>query len=122
MSIKVVIAEDEFVVAENIKALMAARGYKVFSAGDGVEAVEVCRKERPDVLLLDILMPRMGGFDVCRVLKADPATKNIKILMITALDRMGDIETAFQHGASDYLTKPFDQEKLYKKLDKVLSS
>ncbi|MFA6316094.1 MAG: response regulator [Elusimicrobiota bacterium] len=122
MSIKVVIAEDEFAVAENLKALMASRGYRVFSAADGVEAVELCRKERPEVLLLDILMPRMGGFDVCRILKSDPATKSIKILMITALDRMGDIETAFQHGASDYLTKPFDQDKLFKKLDKVLAS
>ncbi|MBI5624881.1 MAG: response regulator [Elusimicrobia bacterium] len=122
MSIKVVIAEDEFSVSENIKALMSARGYKVFTAADGVEAVELCRKEHPEVLLLDILMPRMGGFDVCRILKSDPATKGIKIVMITALDRMGDIETAFQHGASDYLTKPFDQEKLYKKLDKVLAS
>lgn len=120
--IRVLIAEDEFAVAENLKALMAARGYKVFIAADGVAAVDLARKERPDLLLLDILMPRMGGFDVCRILKSDPATKGIKIIMITALDRFGDIETAYQHGASDYITKPFDQERLYKKLDKVLAS
>ncbi|MBI4677923.1 MAG: response regulator [Elusimicrobia bacterium] len=119
--IKVVIAEDEFAVAENLKALMAARGYKVFTAADGVQAVEVARKERPDILLLDILMPKMGGYDVCRILKSDPATQHIKIVVITALGRMGDIETAFQHGASDYVIKPFDQEKLFRTLDKVLS-
>ncbi|MBI5211104.1 MAG: response regulator [Elusimicrobia bacterium] len=121
-SIKVVIAEDEFAVAENLKALLLARGYKVFTAADGVQAVEAARKEHPDLLLLDILMPKMGGYDVCRILKSDPATKNIKIVMITALGRMGDIETAFQHGASDYVIKPIDQERLFKKIDKVLGS
>ncbi len=119
-TIKIVVAEDESATAENIKALLVAKGYKVLTAKDGTEAIDVCRREKPDVLLLDVLMPKMGGFDVCRILKSEAPTQGIKIIMITALGRMGDVETAFQHGAVDYIIKPFDPDRLFKKIDKVL--
>lgn len=122
MALKVLVVEDDYAIAENLKVLLASKGYKIFAAADGAAAVTVARKELPDLILLDILLPKMGGFDVCKIIKADAATKKAKIIMITALSQMADIETAFQNGASDYIIKPFDAERLFKKIDKVLAA
>ena len=118
---KILVVEDERAVAENIQALLAARGYEVVLAFDGAEGVSAARGSQPDAMLLDIMLPKMGGFDVCRILKSDANTKKIKIIMITGLGRMGDVETAFQNGADDYIIKPFDSDRLFKKLEKVLA-
>lgn len=120
MAAKILIVEDEQAVAENLQALLAAKGYQVATAEDGAEGIAKARKDPPDVMLLDIMLPKMGGFDVCKILKADPALKKTKIIMITGLGRMGDVETAFQNGADDYIIKPFDTQRLFKKLDKAL--
>ncbi len=120
MIAKVLIVEDEPAIAENLGALLRAKGYEALHAGDGAEAVEIARKDLPDVVLLDVKLPKMGGFDVCRILKAEAATQRIKIIMVTALGRMGEVETAFQNGADDYLIKPFDSDRLFKKIEKVL--
>ncbi len=121
MAKKILIVEDEFPVAENLKALLSVQGHKILEAGDGEAAVKIARKELPDLILLDILLPKMGGFDVCRILKSEAPTKHIKIIMITGLGKMGDVETAFQHGATDYLIKPVDPERLYKKIEKAFA-
>ena len=121
MSVKILIVEDEPAIAENLAALLAAKGYEIILAADGSQAVSEARKQHPDVVLLDIMLPRLGGFDVCRILKGDPATKSAKIIMLTGLARMGDVETAFESGADDYIIKPFNSERLFKKLDKVLA-
>jgi len=117
---KILIVEDEPAIAENLQALLAARGYEVSWVSDGSEAVAKARQLRPDLMLLDVMLPKLGGFDVCKLLKNDEATKKIKVIMITALGRMGDVETAFANGADDYIIKPFESDRLFKKLDKVL--
>lgn len=122
MPANILIVEDEQALAENLQALLAAKGYSASYVLDGTEAVAKARKDKPDLIFLDVMLPRLGGFDVCRVLKGDPATKKIKVIMITALGRMGDVETAFESGADDYIIKPFETERLLKKLDKVLNS
>lgn len=118
---RVLIVEDESAVAESLQALLSAKGHQAEVVVDGSEAVQRARKSKPELMLLDIVLPKMGGFDVCKILKSDPATAKIKIIMITGLGRMGDVETAFQNGADDYLIKPFDSERLFKKLEKVLA-
>jgi two-component system cell cycle response regulator len=120
MAAKILIVEDERAIAENLQALLAARGYDVRLAEDGAEGMAKARLEKPDIMLLDIMLPKMGGFDVCKILKADPMMKKTKIIMITGLGRMGDVEKAFQSGADDYIIKPFDSQRLFKKLDKAL--
>lgn len=120
MAAKILIVEDERAIAENLQALLAAKGYVVILADDGADGIAKARLEKPDVMLLDIMLPKMGGFDVCKILKADPAMKKTKIIMITGLGRMGDVEKAFQNGADDYIIKPFDTARLFKKLDKAL--
>lgn len=122
MAVKILIVEDEPAIAENLAALLSAKGYAVVVAEDGALGVATARKEKPDVVLLDVMLPKLGGFDVCRILKMDAATQKAKIIMITGLGRMGDVETAFRSGADDYIIKPFDSERLFKKLDKVLQS
>jgi CheY-like chemotaxis protein len=119
---RILVVEDEAVIAENIQALLQARGHAVTLAGDGAQAVELARKEKPDLVLLDVMLPKLGGFDVCKILKGEAGTKGIKIVMVTGLGRMGDVETAFASGADDYLIKPFDSERLFKKLEKVLAA
>ena len=118
---RILIVEDEAQVAESLHALLTARGYEVSWVPDGGEAVDHARKSKPDLILLDVILPRLGGFDVCKLLKTDPVTAAVKIVMITGLGRMGDVEKAFANGADDYIIKPFDSERLLKKLDKVLS-
>lgn len=122
MATKILVIEDEAGIAENLQALLAAKGYQVLLAADGSEGISLARKEMPRLILLDVLLPKMGGFDVCRMLKSDPATKAIRIIMVTGLGRMGDVETAFRNGADDYIIKPFDSARLFKKIEKVLSA
>jgi two-component system alkaline phosphatase synthesis response regulator PhoP len=121
MAIKVLIVEDESAIADNLQALLQAKGYEASCALDGPEGVDAARKFNPDLILLDIMLPRLNGFEVCRILKADAATKNIRVVMVTGLGRTGDVELAFAAGADDYLIKPYDTDRLFKKIQKVLS-
>ena len=117
---RVLIVEDEPAISENLAALLRLRGHTVDIAVDGAEAVEAARKRPPELVLLDVMLPRMSGFDVCRQLRADAKSAKAKIIMVTGLGRMGDVEDAFNAGADDYLIKPFDSDRLFKKIDKVL--
>lgn len=117
---KILIVEDDYALADNLQALLKLKGFDVQFAPDGEAGVQTARSYLPDLILLDIMIPRLSGFEVCRILRGDPKTKSAKIVMVTGLDRMGDVEKAFSSGASDYLIKPFDSERLFKKIEKVL--
>ena len=90
------------------------------SASGGVEAIEIVRKELPDLILLDVMMPKMSGFEVCRRLKADPNTTHIPIIMVTALSELGDIERAIDSGTDDFLSKPVNQLELLTRVRTML--
>ena len=83
-----------------------------FSATNGIEALEMVNQHKPDLILLDIMMPKMSGFEVCRHLKGNPETRDILVVMITALNETGDIERATECGTDDYLTKPVERSAL----------
>ena len=117
---KVLVVEDDYALADNLQAYLEANGYSVSLAHDGQEAVEQARKHVPDVILLDVRLPKIGGFDVCRLLRSEPRTKHIKVVMLTGLGTMGDVETAFSAGADDYCIKPYEPERLIRKIQKVL--
>ncbi|MFI5360491.1 MAG: response regulator transcription factor [Elusimicrobiota bacterium] len=118
---RILIAEDDPDIAENICALLNLKGHATTTAADGVLALQQARSEMPDLLLLDVMLPRLSGLDVCRTLRDESKTAKLKILMVTALGRGADLEDAFAAGADDYLIKPFDAERLFKKIEKMLS-
>lgn len=119
---KVLVVDDDHAIGDSIETLLKARGFTVLRAGDGEQALEVARRESPALLVLDLLLPKVSGFDVCGALKSASATRKIAILVLTALGQMADVEKAFALGADDYLIKPFDSERLLKKVDKLIGS
>jgi len=118
---RIMVIEDEHDIADNIVALLTARGHKASAVYDGADGVARARKEQPELILLDVMLPRMSGLDVCKILKSEAKTSKIKVIMVTGLGRGGDVETGLDAGADDYLIKPFDTERLLKKIDRVLA-
>jgi len=109
---RVLIADDNEQNGELLDAYLADEAYEILMANDGQETMDVVAATQPDLILLDIMMPRMSGYEVCEQLKADPETHNIPVLMVTALNEMGDIEKAVMAGCDDFLSKPVKQLEL----------
>lgn len=104
-----------------IKALLKGRNCEVLSAQSGVQALEIAVQSKPDLVLLDIMMPVMDGYEVLARLRSDAATKDIKVVMLSALAKDTDIKKATDLGADAYLTKPIIAPKLFELLDKLLT-
>jgi CheY-like chemotaxis protein len=94
--------------------------YRTVLAKDGLEALEVLDKQPVELILLDVMMPRMSGFGVCQKLKGDPATRDIQILMVTALNELGDIERATDCGTDDFISKPVNKFELLTRVKSLL--
>lgn len=94
---------------------------RVVTARNGIEALAKVAEESPDVILLDIMMPKMSGFEVCKRLKSDPKTRDITIIMVTALNEMSDQERAAECGTDDYISKPIDKNALIQQVRNVLA-
>ena len=109
---KVLVVDDNEHNLELLLAYLEDIDCDCLSAVDGTEAVDMVRAHMPDLILLDIMMPKMSGFEVCRRLKADPATEHIPIIMVTALSELGDIERAIDSGTDDFLSKPVNKLEL----------
>ena len=117
---RILIADDTLQAAELLEAYLSGPEYDVQFASDGVETLEKIAAQRPDLILLDVMMPRLSGFEVCKRLRADPATKAIPILMITALDQPLDVERAVDAGTDDFLSKPISQAELLHRVESLL--
>jgi class 3 adenylate cyclase len=112
ISTKILTAEDTPAEAEMLSEFLGAQGYQVINAYDGIEAIVKARVEQPDLLLLDVRMPKLDGFEVCRKLKSDPRTANIPIFMLTGAKEISERVRGLKLGAEDYLIKPYDFEEL----------
>lgn len=117
---RVLIADDNEQNRELLDAYLADEDYEILFANDGQETMDVVAAQQPDVILLDIMMPRMSGYEVCEQLKADPEKRSIPVLMVTALNEMGDIEKAVKAGCDDFLTKPVNQLELKTRVRSLL--
>ena len=95
---------------------------RAVTATNGLEALQKVREESPDLVLLDIMMPKMSGFEVCKRLKADPKTRDILVVMVTALNETSDIERAAECGTDDYLSKPVDRKALVDLMRNLLTA
>ncbi|MCL5094304.1 MAG: response regulator [Patescibacteria group bacterium] len=102
---KIMIVEDDVALRDIYSSRMEAEGYEVVTASDGEEALTVAVKERPDLIVLDIMMPKISGFDTLDILRATPETKETKIIMMSALSQTADIEKGKALGADEYLVK-----------------
>ena len=117
---KILIAEDSATAVELIKRTLRPLGHDIVVANDGENAERLILDERPDLLILDIIMPRMNGFQLCRSLRANPGFKDLPIIMITSMDRESDRYWGLKQGASEYLVKPVDPNVLLERVKAYL--
>jgi CheY-like chemotaxis protein len=119
---RVLIADDNPQGVELLEAYLSNSDCEIETASDGEETLRKVKQWHPDLILLDIMMPKISGFEVCQRLRADPATHDIGVLMITALDQPSDIERAVEAGTDDFLTKPINKTELLLRVRSVLKS
>jgi two-component system alkaline phosphatase synthesis response regulator PhoP len=119
---RILIADDNPQGLELLEAYLSGTDYAVETAVDGEETLRKIQAFGPDLILLDIMMPKISGFEVCKRLKANPATQNIVVLMITALDQPHDIDKAVEAGTNDFLTKPINKAELLLRINAALKS
>jgi two-component system alkaline phosphatase synthesis response regulator PhoP len=119
---RILIADDNLQGVELLEAYLSDGPYEIRTAADGEETLRRVKEWHPDLILLDIMMPKISGFEVCKRLRAEPATHNIAVLMITALDQPSDIERAVEAGTDDFLTKPINKIELLLRVRSVLKS
>ncbi len=116
----IVVADDEVDVAEAVKYILEGQGYRVVAVNDGRSAMEVIPRIRPDIALLDVLMPEVEGFDVCRFVKAQQDLRHMKVIIITSLSSEFDLESARSAGADSFITKPFAIDGLLHEIERLL--
>jgi CheY-like chemotaxis protein len=117
---RILIADDNLPNCELLEAYLSDVDCDIALAADGMETLKQVNTFQPDLILLDVMMPKLSGFEVCRKLKDDPATRRIMILMVTALNELGDIERAVQAGTDDFLSKPVNKLELVKRVENML--
>ena len=113
MSARILVVDDIESNVRLLQAKLSAEYYEVLTASDGPTALAIAASERPDIVLLDVMMPGMDGFDVCRRLKEDPETRHVPVVLVTALDGRADRVAGLEAGADDFLTKPIDDVMLF---------
>lgn len=118
---KILIADDNENIREALTYLLEDEGYKLWMAKDGVEALREAKNVRPDIIFLDIMMPEMNGYDVCRVIKNDPELKNTYIIMLTAKGQVAEQERGKEVGADEYIVKPFSPMEILTKIKRLLA-
>jgi len=118
---KILVVDDEVNITQILEFSIGAEGFEVITASNGEEAIDKARKEQPDLIILDIMMPRIDGYEACRILKANPLTKNIPVVLLTAKGRDIDKRLGYEVGATDYIVKPFSPNKLIERINELLS-
>ncbi|MDA7950765.1 MAG: response regulator [Pirellulaceae bacterium] len=117
---KILIADDNQANVELMEAYLGEVDCDIAIAVDGQDTLDKIEQFQPDLILLDVMMPKLSGFEVCSQVKGKPETKNIMILMVTALNELGDIERALHAGTDDFLSKPVNKLELLKRIDNML--
>jgi len=116
----ILVVDDNLPNLELIQAYLEDVDCQIISAHDGVEALNMVARKKPDLILLDVMMPKMSGFEVCRRLKTDPQTSDIPIIMVTALNEFGDIERGIDSGTDDFVSKPVNRLELLTRVRTML--
>ncbi|MCZ6575201.1 MAG: response regulator [Gammaproteobacteria bacterium] len=120
MAKSILLVDDEPNIVLSLEFLMKRAGYAVRTATDGDAALEAITEDRPDLILLDVNMPKRDGFEICQLIRSNPGWKNIPIIMLTAKGRDVEREKGLAMGADDYVTKPFATQEVVKKVEAIL--
>jgi DNA-binding response OmpR family regulator len=118
---KILIAEDERDIRDLVAFTLRFAGHEVFAASNGEEAVELAPKVNPDLILMDVRMPRMTGYEACKILKADSTLKDIPVVFLSAKGQENEIQQGLSSGAEDYLLKPFAPDQLTSRVNAILA-
>lgn len=117
---KILVVDDETYLLQILDFSLGAEGYEVVTAQDGEQALQKAKAENPDLIVLDIMMPKIDGYEACRKLKQDPNMKDVPVILLTAKGRDIDRKLGLEVGADDYITKPFSPSKLLEKIGSFL--
>lgn len=120
MARKILVVDDETQLVDMVKMRLEANNYEVIAAYDGQKAIEVARREKPDLIILDLMLPRMDGYKVCGLLKADVRYNKIPIILFTAKAQEEDVTLGKEVGANAYITKPFEAQTLLLKIKELI--
>ena len=120
MAKKILIVEDEDLISKVLSIRLEGLGYKVVAAFDGEEGLSAVMKEKPDLVLLDIGLPKLDGNTLCELIKSGKDTKNIKVIMLTGKKLVGDMENSFSAGADFYISKPYEWQRLLDHIKKLI--
>ncbi|MGH7681618.1 MAG: response regulator [Candidatus Eiseniibacteriota bacterium] len=117
---KILVVDDEIYIVHILDFSLGMEGYEVITALDGEQALEKLKSDRPDLIVLDIMMPKLDGYEVCKAIKSDPETRQIPVILLSAKGRNVDQKLGFDVGADDYITKPFSPRKLVERINQLL--
>lgn len=120
MKRKILVVDDEVAIVRVLRDRLEIEGYEVLAAYDGAEGVEIAKRELPDLIIMDITMPNMDGLTAARLLRENPETSKIPIIMLTARGQESDEEAGYQAGAVRYFTKPFSTRQLVREIKNIL--
>jgi DNA-binding response OmpR family regulator len=118
--VKILLVEDEPILAQLVSLFLQKSGYRVVHVDDGSKVIETVKKEMPDLIILDVMIPKLNGFEVCQKLKKDKKLKLIPVLILSALVQRGEIEAGIRMGADLYMTKPFQNSELLENIQELL--
>jgi DNA-binding response OmpR family regulator len=121
VSPKVLVVDDDPVIVRLLEVNFEMEGFTVVTAGDGMEGVERARAEQPDIVVSDVMMPKLNGLELCVALKTDDSTKAIPVVLLSAKAQVADIRAGLDAGADDYVTKPFEPLDLIDRVNKLLA-
>jgi two-component system alkaline phosphatase synthesis response regulator PhoP len=117
---KILVVDDEIYIVHILDFSLGMEGYEVVTALDGEQALEKLQSDKPDLIVLDIMMPKLDGYEVCKAIKSDPETRQIPVILLSAKGRNVDQKLGFDVGADDYITKPFSPRKLVERINQLL--
>ena len=117
---RILVVDDEIYIVHILDFSLGMEGYEVITALDGEQALEKARAEKPDLIVLDIMMPKLDGYETCKMLKAEAGTRDIPVILLSAKGRNVDQKIGFEVGADDYITKPFSPRKLVERINAIL--
>jgi DNA-binding response OmpR family regulator len=117
---KILVVDDEIYIVHILDFSLGMEGYEVVTALDGEQALEKVKSEKPDLIVLDIMMPKLDGYEVCKSIKSSAGTQHIPVILLSAKGRNVDQKLGFDVGADDYITKPFSPRKLVERINQLL--